>query len=84
MKVWAAVIRRAVVDSVLYTKHRDEKLQKMGKDAHDWLYAADPEDGSFESVCSILGLDPGAVRGLIAGMSESDVRHLRGMNYGEE
>lgn len=84
MKVWAAVIRRAVVDSVLYNEHKDEKLQKVGKDAADWLSSEDTADGSFEAVCCLLGLDSGALRGLISRMSESDVRHLRGMNYGEE
>ena len=86
LRLWAAVVRRATVDWVLYNKHENSKLQKIGADAGQWLFYDDSEDHicSFIIVCETLGLDPDLVRSKVTSISEEDARRLRGMEFGDE
>ena len=85
--MWAAVVRRAVVDWVLYREHSATKLRKLGQDADKWIFDEEQEQidlTSFITVCDILNLCPSTVRGRIESLSEEDARKLRGMEFGDE
>ena len=87
LKLWASVMRRAVVDWVLYREHEDPKLSKLGKSADDWLFlqeAAREDLGTFHSLCEIMNLPPSLVRERILNMTEEDARRLRGMEFGDD
>ena len=88
IRMWAAVIRRAVVDWVLYREHSTTKLRKLGQDADRWLFEDDSDSATeitcFLAVCDILEIKPGVVRGRIKTLSEEDARKLRGMEFGDE
>lgn len=86
LRLWASVLRRAVVDWVLYKGHTDPRLNRFGEDAEYWLFI-EPETAdlnSFHSVCDILNLPPEVIRGKIRSMTELEVRRLRGMEFGDE
>ena len=85
VRLWAAVLRRAVVDWILYKSHSNIKLKKVGADAGAWIF--DDENlgvGSFLSVCNIINLPPSLIRSKINNMSEEEARRLRGMEFGDE
>jgi len=86
LRLWAAVVRRAAVDWVLYHEHESLKLRKIGADAGQWLFHDHSEDHicSFNIVCDILGLSPDLVRSKVTSISEEDARRLRGMEFGDE
>lgn len=86
LRLWAAVVRRAAVDWVLYHDHTSLKLRKVGADAGQWIFHEKDEDHicAFPVVCDILGLDPDLVRSKVANLSEEDARRLRGMEFGDE
>ncbi len=86
LRLWAAVVRRATVDWVLYNEHESLKLKKIGADAGQWLFHDESEDHicSFKIVCDCLGLDPDLVRSKVTSISEEDARRLRGMEFGDE
>jgi len=86
LRLWAAVVRRAAVDWVLYHNHKSLKLKKVGADAGQWIFHDRSEDHicSFPIVCDILGLDPDLVRSKVTNLSEEDARRLRGMEFGDE
>ena len=84
--MWAAVIRRAAVDWVLYKEHKSVKLKKLGVDADAWLFQGEDEDSvnSFSSVCCFLNIEPDVMRHKVERLSEEDARRLRGMEFGDE
>lgn len=85
VRLWASVIRRAVVDWVLYRNHEKAKLRSVGKEAEQWLFSDEEEPlNSFISVCGYLNLDPELVRRKLRSLSEEDARRLRGMEFGDE
>ena len=86
LRLWAAVVRRAAVDWVLYHNHESLKLKKIGADAGQWIFHDNSEDHicSFPIVCDILGLEPDLVRSKVTNLSEEDARRLRGMEFGDE
>lgn len=87
-RLWAAVLRRAAVDWVLYRDHPSNKLNRLGEDAHHWIFVeADPElldHSSFASVCASLNIDIAAMRARIASVTEEDARRLRGMDFDDD
>lgn len=85
VRLWAAVVRRATVDWVLYRNHKDPKLRKLGLDADAWIFG-DTEDefSSFVGVCDILGLPASLMRQKVKTLTEEDARRLRGMEFGDE
>lgn len=87
-KLWAAILRRAAVDLVLYRGHESQKLGKLGDDAHEWIFC-DKEDAlddpcSFVFVCAALNIDVGIVRNRILSITEADARRLRGLDFDDE
>lgn len=86
LRLWAAVVRRAAVDWVLYHKHEVLKLRKIGADAGQWIFHDDSDDSvcSFIIACDILSLDPELVRSKVTSLTEEDARRLRGMEFGDE
>ncbi len=88
IRMWAAVVRRAVVDWVLYKEHTTTKLRKLGQDADKWIFEDCDNSAkdltSFLAVCDILGIEPSVIRGRIINLSEEDARKLRGMEFGDE
>ena len=86
IRVWAAVMRRAAVDWVLYAKHDNPRMRKHGHDAYVWLFL-DNDSGyisTFQSVCEILGLDAELVRNRIRALTEDEVRRMRCMEFGDD
>ena len=85
-RLWAAVVRRAAVDWVLYRNHETSKLRKVGQDAEYWIFLDKEENrlSSFVSVCDILGLEPSLMREKVRNLSEEDARRLRGMEFGDD
>jgi hypothetical protein len=84
-RLWAAVIRRAAVDWVLYREHPNPKLVKLGLDADTWVFSFENDSiNSFESVCSILDIKASVIRDKITNLAEEDARKLRGMEFGDE
>ena len=86
LRLSASVLRRAMVDWVLYRDHADHRLAKFGDDAGSWIFGEARVDNinSFQSVCGTLNLDPELVQEKIKGMTEERVRRLRGMEFGDE
>ena len=85
IRLWAAVVRRATVDFVLYKGHESSKLRKIGADAEHWIFADSEEDiSAFIIVCEILDLDPDMVRSKITNLGEDEARSLRGMEFGDD
>ncbi len=87
LKLWASVMRRAIVDWVLYRNHEDPKLNKLGKSADDWLFLSEPPQeglGSFYSLCEMMNLPTSLVKKRILNMTEEDARRLRGMEFGDD
>lgn len=83
-QTWATVIRRAVVDYVLYRKHEVPKLKKIGQDAEQWLFGSDTGlVNSFSNVCHYLNIEPSVVREYVANFTEETARRLRGMGFGD-
>jgi len=82
---WAAVLRRAVFDYVLY--------KGVGKKKIDWQRAAQYiftpdlryENGlSFEEVCDIFGWEPGYLRRLTTKLVKSDIKRMETASFKEE
>ena len=85
IRLWAAVVRRAAVDYVLYRDHTTTKLRKLGTDAESWIFSDEDESlSSFVSVCDILDLEPDLVKTKIKNLREEDARRLRGMEFGDD
>lgn len=85
IRLWAAVVRRAAVDYVLYKDHPKTKLRKLGNDAEAWIFSEEGDTlSSFTSVCDILDLEPDLVKTKIKNLGEEDARRLRGMEFGDD
>lgn len=88
VRMWASVLRRAIVDWVLYRNHDNVKLKKLGFSAEQWIFHSEPDDGSdissFESVCSMMGVTADFMRTKITALTEEQARRLRGMEFGDE
>lgn len=87
-RLWAAVLRRAAVDWVLYRGHGTHKLSKMGDDAHNWIFLEeDPElidHASFASVCASLNVEIASMRAKISSVTEEEARRLRGLDFDDD
>ena len=85
LRLWASVLRRAIVDWVLYREHSDSKLRQLRKDAGEWLFSEEDEElSSFKSICSIMGIPKSLVTEKILSMTEEHARRLRGMEFGDD
>lgn len=75
--LWAAVLRRAVFDYVLYKGVRAHSLE--WKRAFQYIFSEDVkyEAGlSFEEVCELFGWDPGYLRRLATELTRADVKKM--------
>lgn len=81
LRLFAQVLRRAVVDYVIYRDSTTRKHKKYSEDAYRWMYV-DPE-GTFTSLCIDMGLDPAVVREHAATMSEDEARMLRKLEFSD-
>lgn len=75
--LWAAVLRRAVFDYVLYKGMRAHSLE--WKRAFQYIFAEGVryEVGlSFEEVCELFGWEPGYLRRLVTRLTRSDVKKM--------
>ena len=85
IRLWASVVRRAVVDWVLYKDHSNSKLRSIGKEAGQWIFSNESNSvNSFISICLYLNLEPALVRRKIRNLTEENARRLRGMEFGDE
>ena len=82
--MWSAVLRRAMVDAVLYQEHLDPKLRTLGDDAWRWINGDIAGPSAFEIVCTNLGLDHVDVRLRIIAMPVATARALRGMDFDDD
>jgi hypothetical protein len=87
-RLWAAVIRRAAVDWVLYRGHESSKLRRLGEEAEEWLFRGpdEPQEdpGIFASVCQSLNMDMEDLRDRVRSITEADARRLRGLEFDDE
>lgn len=83
--LWAAVLRRAVFDYVLY--------KGVAKRQRDWQYAyqyifsqnMEYDNGiSFEDVCDIFGWDPDYLRRLATQLTREDIKRLEVSSFKDE
>ena len=75
--LWAAVLRRAVFDFVLYKGVRAHSLE--WKRAFQYLFTEDVkyEAGlSFEEVCELFGWEPDYLRRLVTQLTRADVKKM--------
>jgi len=84
VRLWASVLRRAIVDWILYRDHENVKLKKVGLSAGRWIFSENTSDvGSFDSICSMMGIAPEVIRQKICALTEEEARRLRGMEFGD-
>ena len=86
-KLLAAVLRRSIVDWVLYREHTSTKLRRLGREAEVWLFKDSDLNApvsSFTTICTTLNLDPEVIRDRVRNLTEDEVRRLRGMEFGDE
>ena len=83
IRLWAAVLRRAAVDSKLYGDDADPKCVKIGDDARAWLSGRYNQGvfNSVASVCDMLGLPLDVVLERVELLTEEDARRQRGMEF---
>jgi hypothetical protein len=80
-KLWGAVIRRAVVDWVLYRRSMDVRKRRLYLDADEWLFGGDESEiGSFIVLCNHLDMEPCFVRKIVKSLTSEDLRKLRRSN----
>ena len=83
--LWAAVLRRAVFDYVLYKGCGSHKMEWQL--AAQYIFEEDMEydNGlSFEEVCELFGWDPGYLRRLSNKLQRSDIKKLEFNTYRED
>ena len=81
VQLWTAVLRRAVVEYVLYANAADQRKRRLGASAKAWLFDHDnaQEFNSVRSVCMYLNMDYDVFIGKLLLVDEETVRSFRGM-----
>lgn len=82
LTLWAAVLRRAVLDWTLYKDSESLRERKTYWNAHNWLFSDVEEFPSFVVLCHHLGADPDFVRERLLELTPEEVRALRGVDFG--
>jgi hypothetical protein len=80
--MWAAVLRRAVFDYVLYKGSGEHKLEWQY--AFSYVFSEDQEyeNGfSFEEVCTLFGWDPDYLRRLATKLTRTDIKRLETSSF---
>jgi hypothetical protein len=83
--LWAAVVRRAVSDWVLYVGSDDIRKRRLFYDAHRWLFINAPdfyEITNFHTVCQELDLGSDVIREKVRRLTKQEIQALRGMEFG--
>ena len=75
------MLRRAMVDYILYREHDNLKMRKLGEEAATWIKSESNDDSSFNHICTSMNLDPVVVRAKIGSMTIEYVRTLRGLGF---
>jgi hypothetical protein len=85
-RLWASVLRRAIVDWILYRTHDNVKLKKIGVNAENWIFSEERinDISSFYAVCELMNMEPEYIHRKIREMTEEQTRRLRGMEFGDE
>ncbi len=81
-RLWAAVIRRAIIDWVIYKGSPDIRKRRLFWDAHEWLFVEKGREfHTFEVLCRHLGVDPGYIRSTVKNMTKQDIRAVKNFNF---
>ena len=83
--LWAAVLRRAVFDYVLYKGIRKHKL--VWQRAYQYIFIPNQEyeNGlSFEQVCELFGWDPEYLRRLTSQLNRGDIKRMETSSFRDE
>jgi hypothetical protein len=83
--LWAAVLRRAVFDYVLYKGVRSRSIE--WKKAFQYIFTEGLryEDGvSFEEVCEMFGWDPDYLRRLTTQLTRADIKKMETTQFRED
>lgn len=79
--LWAAVLRRAIYDYVIYKGVRSKKLEWQRAFRYVFSRGLRYENGfSFEEVCDLFGWDPDYLRSLTAKLDRSDLKHVESLS----
>ncbi len=80
VRLWAAVLRRAVVEYILYKDADEVRYRRIGENARAWLYDTYSTDfNSVSSVCLYVGITVGSLHCKLANIDTETVRRFRGM-----
>lgn len=80
VRLWAAVLRRAVVEFILYRDADDVRYRRIGENARTWLYdTSNTEFNSVTSVCLYVGITVDSLHRKLSGIDAEIVRRFRGM-----
>jgi hypothetical protein len=83
--LWAAVLRRAVFDYVLYKGIRKHKL--VWQRAYQYIFTLDQEYDNglgFEEVCELFGWDPDYLRRLTTKLTRDDIKRMETSSFRDE
>jgi hypothetical protein len=83
--LWAAVLRRAVFDYVLYKGVRKQKM--IWQRAYQYIFTPNQEYDNglgFEQVCELFGWDPDYVRRLTTELSRQDIKRMETTSFRDE
>ena len=79
-RLWAAVLRRAVVQFILYKDEEDVRYRRIGENARAWLYdKKNDEFNSVTSVCLYIGITVDSLHSKLSSIDADVVRRFRGM-----
>jgi hypothetical protein len=79
-RVWAAVLRRALLDYALYYGRSGSSKEELGSEAYEWFFSHSEDEHldtcSFESVCTTLGFTSRDIRARISCIDPERVNSL--------
>lgn len=83
--LWAAVLRRAVFDYVLYKGSGTRSLEWKRAFQYIFTRGLRYEDGvSFEEVCELFGWDPDYLRRLTTRLTRADIKKMETTQFRED
>jgi hypothetical protein len=83
--MWAAVLRRAVFDYVLYKGVRAHSLEWKRACQYVFSVGLRYDNGlSFEEVCDLFGWDPGYLRRLTTKLTREDIKKMETTQFRED
>ena len=87
--LWSSVIRRAIIDWVLYRGARDIRKRRLFQDANAWIFEDDrdlfDEQGTtFKAACAVLNVGPESIRIRVRCIEREQLIELRRAYSGHE